>query len=160
MTDFPYPTTWDRAGLAAIGFEGFVTFADVRKPRELRMPRGRGVYAVLRSSLDAPAFLPASSASGAPYQVEHLRRRWIDHCEVVYIGKADGTMGIHQRLKQYARRGASHTGGRAVWQLDEADQLVVCWAVTEPELGRLVEARWIAEFARRFGQRPFANLAD
>lgn len=158
VTQFPFPPTWDRAGLESIGFSGFITFADIREPRALAMPKERGVYVVIRRGEGTPTILPSSPGKGGSYDVAVLAERWVIGTPILYIGKADGSRGIHQRLKQYARRGSSHTGGRAIWQLADSDELLVGWAETAEELGRAVEKRWIARFVHTFGRRPFANV--
>lgn len=152
--------TWDRAGLEAIGFRGFVSFAEVRIPRHLVLPNERGIYVVIRPGEGERSFRDSSPARGGLYDVEDLARRWVDRSPIIYVGKADPVGGLHKRVKQYARRGGSHTGGRAIWQLADADELLVAWLPTGAETGRDVEKRWIAEFVRMFGKRPFANLDD
>ena len=160
MTPFPFPPTWDRAGLESIGFSGFVPFTKIREPRVLTMPKGRGIYVVIRQGAGQPTILPNSLAKGGWYDIAELAGRWIADSPILYIGKADGSRGIHHRLKQYARRGNSHTGGRAIWQLADADDVLVAWAETPGELGRAVEKRWIARYVENYGRRPFANVND
>lgn len=159
MTVFPYPPTWDRAGLEAVGFTGFVTFAELRIPHHLELPKQRGIYAVVRSSPSKRIFTVDSPAKGNPYDVDELARRWVSESPIVYIGKADPKKGgIHTRVKQYARRGNSHNGGRSIWQLADSDELLIGWAETGEELGRTVEQRWIVRFEEIFGRKPFANV--
>ena len=53
-----------------------------------------------------------------------------------------------------------HRGGRYIWQLADADDLVVCWKVlsTDP---REYERQMISDFKTAHnGYRPFANLLD
>ena len=157
---FPYPSTWDRTGLELIGLHGFIPFGKIREPRVLMLPKGHGIYVVTRIGESPPMILSDSVAKGGWYPVAALADRWVTESQVLYIGKADGSRGLHQRLKQYARRGNSHTGGRAIWQLADADELLVGWAETPGELGRAVEKRWITRFVETFGQRPFANHDD
>ncbi|MFJ7288337.1 hypothetical protein ACIQUC_08480 [Curtobacterium sp. NPDC098951] len=156
---FEFPSSWDRGGLETVGFEGFVTFAEVRLPRVLKLPKDRGVYVVLYEGSERPDFSIDSPAKGAPYPPEVLASAWLEETRVLYIGAADAQgRGIHHRLKQYARRGNSHTGGRAIWQIPDADEeLLVAWAESGDEPGVVVEKRLRAEFKRIYGQFPFAN---
>ncbi|BDZ52747.1 hypothetical protein GCM10025867_49880 (plasmid) [Frondihabitans sucicola] len=159
-TPTPYPPSWDREGLEALGFEGFVSFGEVRIPRHLVMPNERGIYAVIRPGSQARAFTAETRAKGGAYDLDDLASRWVDASPIVYIGKADPVGGIHKRVKQFGRRGNSHTGGRSIWQLADADELLVAWLPTGEETGRAVEKRWIERFVETFGKRPFANIDD
>jgi hypothetical protein len=91
-----------------------------------------------------------------------LEARWIAETPIVYIGKA-GAPGsrvtLRSRLVQYMRFGSgdpvAHWGGRAIWQLEDAPELLVCW---RPEgQPRQVEKELLAEFRQRFGRLPFGN---
>jgi hypothetical protein len=90
--------------------------------------------------------------------VDALRSAWVPGAEVMYIGKAGD---LHRRLNEYRRHGSGqrvgHWGGRYIWQLADADLLLVAWQLTPgPDHGD-VESRFIAEFVTSYGQRPFAN---
>ena len=84
----------------------------------------------------------------------------------IYIGKAGGPNSnatLRKRLKQYIRFGSGeavgHGGGRYIWQLEDADQLLFCWkACADAEE---LEKALIATFKKcHDGKRPFANLKD
>ena len=80
---------------------------------------------------------------------------------MVYIGKADI---LRRRLAQFGRFGVgepvAHRGGRLIWQLADADHLLVAWhEITWGEAARDYERRLLAAFAEmHHGRRPFANL--
>ena len=61
-------------------------------------------------------------------------------------------------------RGApvGHWGGRLVWQLEDAERLVVCWKpVTDHRDPGAVETALIRSFKLAHGgRRPFGNLRD
>lgn len=85
--------------------------------------------------------------------------------EILYFGKAECKLGILERLTKYRRFGngkrSGHSGGRAIWQLEDAQNLKVYWRVTgdqnaDDEEGTLIEA---FKHAHR-GSRPFANRID
>jgi hypothetical protein len=92
---------------------------------------------------------------------------WVDDTIVVYIGKAgkDGSSAtLQSRLRQYFGFGqgknVGHWGGRLIWQLKNSADLVVCWKALPTADPRTVEAELIQDFASKFSNRPFANLAD
>jgi hypothetical protein len=92
-----------------------------------------------------------------------LAGKWIAGCEVVYNGKGDN---IQRRLKQYADFGSGrpigHWGGRYIWELADADRLLVAWMTRgSDETAAMMEVRLIREFKATHGGRlPFANIAD
>lgn len=160
VLQFPLPATWDRDGLADVGFLGFVPLI-VLSPQTV--PTGHGIYAVLRPDDQAPhSFIPHNpvNRSGAVhYTTETLVKRWVSGANVLYIGKAMGQEGLRDRLRPYSRKSSSHSGGRAIWQLSEADQLLVCWAETPGLVPRSVETEYLARFRQTYGRLPFANIA-
>lgn len=171
MMDFASatPSTWTRAGLEEAGFGGFVTFEGLRSRGAWKKP---GVYVVLRSAMTAPAFLAASNAGKTKdftERIERLSENWIPGAEVIYIGLATHGArrdGIHRRLNQFRRTGTgaadNHGGGVWIFQLADADDLLVCWRPAEDESDAYVAAlehHLIADFAARaeHGRWPFAN---
>ena len=49
--------------------------------------------------------------------------------EILYIGKANCKNGLHERIKQYIMYGYKkskiHQGGRAIWQIDKCENLII-----------------------------------
>lgn len=153
-TDFPLPSSWDRAGLEAIGFTGFVPL--VGMDRKV-ITKEKGVYVLLRPDSDAPYRILEQSPLVA-YGVEELERRWVRSAHVVYIGKAGGNEGLRERLSPFSRKARNHSGGRSIWQLHDADELLVCWAATPGLDPREVEKDYLDAFAKAHGAYPFANV--
>lgn len=156
MSSLRLPASWDRAGLDEVGFEGFVRFAELAAST---VPREPGIYVVLRTASTPPEMLELTRArAGSAYPLEDLGGRWIEGTPVIYIGKAEAKAGgLRKRLGQFARKGASHQGGRSIWQLADQDELLVAWATTPDESAEEVEIRYRAVFAERYGAWPFAN---
>ncbi|MBF4571965.1 hypothetical protein ITJ64_05490 [Herbiconiux sp. VKM Ac-1786] len=120
----------------------------------------KGIYVVLRPQADAPYVLLTHSPLAA-YSLDDLQERWLPGAPIVYIGKA-GTPtskgGLKSRLSPYSRKARNHSGGRSIWQLEDADELLVCWIET-PELNpRHVEEDYLDEFSRVHLALPFANV--
>lgn len=149
-------------GLLARGFAGFTV---LRNLDTRRAPAQGGVYTVLRRSTEPPSFLTVSlggrfKGKDPTVSSRELSEDWVTGTPVVYIGKATS---LRARLRQYRDFGngkpVGHWGGRYIWQLADAAELLVAWKPTAEE-PRTVEAEMIAAFVQQFGKRPFANLRD
>ena len=159
------PETWDRGGLEARGWDGFIPLATLN---DSAVPDGPGVYVVLRDDATEPVFLPerphASARQAQGYTESDLRSRWVPDASVLNIGRA-GT-SLRKRLRQYRKfgegSGLNHKGGRSVWQLADASRLTVAWRqfpIAFDGLGtRTAESGLIAKFQEAHGgAMPLAN---
>ena len=96
----------------------------------MTLPKESGVYVVLRFAPGMPDFLVDNPmawgrARAVSYPVQDLEKRWLKESPVVYIGVAAGAGGLDQRIRQFAGRNSSHSGGRSIWQL--ADSAIYKW---------------------------------
>lgn len=145
------------------GFHGFIRFDEI--PDE-EVPTEHGVYAVIRESSDEPRFVvPGTGRKGRPYPLGLLQDAWVSGTAVLYFGRAQCKQGIYERLNKYRRFGngkrSGHSGGRAIWQLEDAQDLKVCWMVTQGRDPQVEESRFIDAFKERHDRRrPFANRID
>lgn len=153
------------------GFVGNFTISELRAGRLHQVPTEAGVYVVFRSELLPPRFLRISTGGwfkkrDPSVSIERLQREWVPSAYVLYIGKADagssGRRGLRVRLGEYLRFGAGypigHWGGRLLWHLDDASELLVRWKLSADP--RLDEARLLTAFVAAHGQLPFANLSN
>ena len=163
----------DLESIKAEGFQGFLTVARLRSTALQAVPTKPGVYLVLRVATEAHEFLEISTGGWFKGQdptvsLDVLQRNWVDGAIVLNIGKAGGpgsSATLKSRLKQYldfgAGRRVGHRGGRLIWQLRDADELVIAWKVIESGVPREVEGEYIRVFKEtNQGSRPFANLQD
>lgn len=143
------------------GFEGYLRIVGLPAGCP-GVPRGPGVYVVLRRANSAPSFGDRSSGGwfkGKDPTVSEdlLREQWVDGSTTIYVGRASD---LRQRLDLLARFGrgeaVAHWGGRYIWQLDDHEDLVVAWQDTTNQVER--EAELVAEFRETFGVLPFANI--
>lgn len=155
---------WTRAGFERLGFVGWKPFVGLARGD---LPAALGVYVVTTPPLQAPEFGQRSvggSHKGRDLTVDAatLQASWRDGAEILYIGKAGSGSGFRDRLWAYARQGrghsAGHFGGRYIWQLPAAEQLVVGWRATPGVDPGDVENALLALHIEQFGVRPFANL--
>lgn len=148
-------------------FKGFKTIRELKESCS-EVPFSNGVYLVLRRNNQQPIF-SISSLGGyvkvpndSPcYSLSYLQEQYVNGTCILYIGKSTN---MRSRLRSYMRFGqgkrASHGGGRAIWQMTDVDDFVICWAETL-ENSRMVEWRMIQAFKLSHeGKRPFANMSD
>lgn len=147
------------------GFEGFVTVNQLAQNLN-QVGKDGGIYLVLYTNDNAPEFLEIGTGGhfkrkDPNVSLEELAKNWIKGEHIVYIGKADQ---LNRRLKELLKFGqgedVAHWGGRFIWQIKEAQNLVICWkyTVNKPEK---VEKEMIQAFkSEHNGERPFANLKD
>ena len=156
--------------IAAYGFQGFIKISDLRASGCKEIPPNQGIYLVLRPLTSFPKLVYPSTGGyfkgkDPTVPLDELNNHWVEGTIVVYIGKAGGvnsTRTLRDRLQTYLKFGegkpVAHWGGRYIWQLADADELVICWKTTPRSDPALEEKKLIRAFAARYCKRPFANL--
>lgn len=157
-------------------FKGFVSIATLKKQNNA--PRVQGIYLIVRKDTSAPTFVEIGTGGHFKEQdpnvaIQELKNNWIENSVVLYIGKAGGidangkqsAATLQKRLEQYMQFGSGkkvgHKGGRYIWQLKDAEELLVCWKEMPKENPIKEESLLIENFKNSHnGRRPFANLRD
>lgn len=145
------------------GFQGFVTISDLTKNPALA-PSEKGVYMILRESENAPEFL--KEGTGGFYKgknpnvtIPKLKQNYISNSHILYIGQT--TTSLYERLNLYMCFGngesVMHYGGRYIWQLKDAQKLIVCWKKLKNGNPENEEYYLIEEFKKQHNKLPFAN---
>lgn len=96
------------------------------------VPKEKGIYRVLLpDKMDLVFKDQCQNRSALDYTVDRLQTKY-DCCKdrrILYIGKANGRNGLQQRLRQYMKYGwneaANHKGGRAIWQIENFEMLLL-----------------------------------
>ena len=158
--------------LSSEGFAGFIKITDLIKNNCSDVPLKKGIYLVVRNTMQMPKFL-AESIGGHFKQrnptvaICTLENNWVDNSIVLYIGKAGGgssSATLKSRLRQYMRFGCGepvgHWGGRYIWQLTDHRELLICWKIVDDSEPRDIEKDLIKQFVSIFNKRPFANLTN
>lgn len=150
------------------GFEGFLEISYLNQNID-SIPREKGVYFVICAGKDQD-FLPCGTGGhfkgrNPNVQVDMLRNKWIDESMVLYIGKAGGSGSnatLRSRLRQYLLfgqgRNIGHWGGRYIWQLKNAENLLICWKTLPSDDPREIEIQLLNQFLNLYSKLPFANL--
>lgn len=130
------------------------------------VPEEQGVYFVFAPPNSTVIFqdqfwITPKRVKGAAYPAKTLEDKYAaqGRPRLLYIGKAGGRKGLRQRLRQYICHGygetGNHLGGRAIWQVQGCEQLLVSWKTCpnpEQQEHTLLEA-----FHRRKNDYPLAN---
>ena len=160
-------TNFDESDLKNRGFLGFRRFRELDL---LEVPRGPGVYAVLRDGTQIPHVLDASvggwfKGKDPTMDRDVLTAKLSHAAESLYIGKADkgsGNRGLRKRITEFVWFGSGepvgHWGGRCIWQLADSQDLRIAWLPVLDRLASEIETELIEEFVRTYSSLPFANL--
>lgn len=150
--------------LKAQGFKGFKSVNELRKSLE-GISNVKGIYVVLRLQDDAPEFV--EQGTGGHFKkknpnvaVEKLKTDWVDGTPIVYMGQTE--RDLKKRLGELIRFGqgeaVGHWGGRYLWQLKDAEKLIIAWKELTADDPKKIERDMLNTFKSTFNKLPFANL--
>ena len=159
---------FDRKGLKLEGFSGF---RPIDALDAMRIPQGTGLFAVLAPEGFQPRFLKKSTAGVFKKKDPSLPEaamaaEWVATAAVLYLGKAGPgskrNRGLRRQIQEFLDFGQGkppgHWDGRLVWQLADAEKLVIAWKELPAEQLTKAEADYHTAFIEEYGQLPFANL--
>lgn len=151
--------------------DGFLGFRPLKDLDAMRVPRGTGIFAVLRPDAFQPAFLKKSTAGvfkkkDPSLPEPDLHAAWVDNAAVLYLGKAGpgskGNRGLRRQIQEFLDFGEGkppgHWDGRLVWQLKDAGTLLVAWKEMPAGTLNQAEADYHTAFVEEYGKLPYANL--
>ena len=159
--------------LREYGFVGFVPLKDWDESRVVGVTQseGEGVYVVVRDATDVPIFLDEHHRKPRPkrWSAAAAADRWVPGVQVLYFGKGPLRSSTAKRRKGLAcrvgelqrhgyRGGANHYGGKLLWQIDDADALLIAWKPLAEGESAAIESGRIRGFDRIMGRQPFANV--
>ena len=145
-------------------------FKGFKSVKELRMslndvPKKKGVYIVIRDKETKPKFVEIGTGGyfkgkNPNVSIEKLEKEWVDGSPIVYIGQTGNTLRerIETLLKFGKGENKGHWGGRLMWQLEDAEDLLIAWKELPNDDPEELEKRLIDEFECNYNRLPFANL--
>jgi len=160
--------------IKAAGFTGFKTIRELWLDTT-GVPPVKGVYLVLYTGVGQPEFVETGTSGpfrgGNPnVPVGKLEKAWVDGTPVLFIGKAGGTSRItgkqsmdnlRSRVSKFVKVGRGEKvgpwGGRYIWQIRNAGDLVICWKQMFERDPLKVQSRILDNFETVYHKRPFAN---
>ncbi|MBP3042354.1 hypothetical protein KKR91_15765 [Arthrobacter jiangjiafuii] len=160
----------NKKSLSDDGFTGFRTLMALEGNR---IPQRQGLFAVLRPEGFEPRFLAVSTAGVFKKKNPSLPRaalaaEWVADADVLFIGKASpgskGNRGLRRQLSEFVDFGEGrppgHWDGRLIWQLADADSLLVAWKELPADELNAAHAAYHEQFRQIHGRLPFANLVQ
>lgn len=126
------------------------------------IPEQRGIYFIHVPQGMEIRFQSTAINHHAPFYDTTVLREKYHNCgnqTVLYIGKASGKKGLRQRIRQYMKYGwneaVNHKGGRAIWQVEHAERLLLTFEVCPNADAR--EHQLLKEFRQKYRTLPLAN---
>lgn len=158
----------NRKTLKDDGFAGFRPLEDLEINR---IPQRQGLFAIVRPEGFVPRPLAKSTAGVFKKKNPSLSRaqlmaEWVADADILFIGKAGpgskGNRGLRRQIQEFVDFGRGkppgHWDGRLVWQLADAEDLLVAWKELPVEGLNAAQASYQEQFSQCYGRLPFANL--
>lgn len=154
-----------------LNFTGFKPIRDLAVDTSV-IPAIQGVYIILKQCTQPPEFRAIGSGGrhkgkNPNVDIFTLHENWIDDTDILYIGKVGNGKNkrtLRMRISEYIRFGngknVRHWGGRLIWQLENYEDLLVCWLPMDDTANPEDYERELIQHFKitHNGRRPFANL--
>ncbi len=122
-----------------------------------------GIYRVYWCDGKKPEFTMETSGKGknrkGPVDTELFRNKWVGGVSLIYIGQTKRP--LRQRIRELVRYGMSeannHRGGRYMWQIKDIWEHASI-DLKECKNPKAEEKKLLADFKKKYGKLPFANL--
>jgi hypothetical protein len=151
------------------------TISNLKKSEEIKkVTTGKGIYFVCKNENDINFITKEKTKINSKgkelpwYEIKELKSDYNDIGEtnILYIGKTEGRKkGLRGRIKSYInfgdfnKKSNIHAGGRAIWQIDNVNDLIFCWI--EIDNAAEVEKALIESYKIKHNKkRPLANRKD
>lgn len=154
-----------RATILAAGFKGLYTIEALHHGGQTAsVPDAPGIFGVFRLADPPPRFATTNTAGRWKGQdptiaPEVLQAAWEPEAALLFVSKG---ASLRTRVRMFVDFGhgkqVAHWTGRALWQLADADDLLVAWRpVDDP---KAAEAELLAAYEATYGKLPWANALD
>lgn len=151
-----------RREILQAGLRGLFTLPQLQDGQLSTAPEAPGIYTVWRVDPAPPRFARTSTAGrdrgrDPTIAPEVLQARWIPDAALLYAAKTANVRTRIRLLVDFASgKPVAHWDGRALWQLADADDLLVAWAASPDPQAAL--NKLLARFAEQHGRPlPFGN---
>lgn len=139
-----------------------VTLRELIQSNCSNIPEEPGVYWVLAPEGFSVRFHQRPYHPRAKLYPAELLQAKLTNCndkQILYIGKAQGKKGLRQRVRQYMNYGQGksniHQGGRAIWQIEAPELLLLGYEVCQQADVR--EHQLLAQYQAQNHSYPLAN---
>lgn len=115
-----------------------------------KTPNSEGIYRIICKQHQKIKF--GNPIEEKDSRIEHLKSEYLNkknnhhESEIMYIGKANASNTLRNRLYQYMTK-KGHRGGRAIWQIGDCNNLIIEYC--ECENCEEVEHELLTEFAKK-----------
>lgn len=153
-----------RREILEAGLRGLFNVPQLRDGQTSTAPEAPGIYTVWRIAENPPRFARRSVAGqwkgrDPTIHPDELLPLWVPEAALLYVGQGANVRTRVRLLVDFASgKPVAHWDGRAIWQLSDADELLVAWAARPNPVE--AKAELLAKFEALHGKLPFGHAAS